>query len=112
MPSFPPRTKPTKKISQAESRADELYLAIRNKYSDEKIAKAVEKFRKAKLLLFKAKIHEIQSNFFKKQLGNANIEELKETTTKQISVVEQEILSWQNKTSQDIINIVKTTYRI
>jgi hypothetical protein len=112
MPSFPPRITPIKKNEEEESRTHELYLALRNKNSEEKIAKAVEKLRKAKLSLLKAKIHEIEDNFFKNQLNNQYIEELKEITAKKISDVEQEILNWQNKGHQEIINTVKTKYGI
>src|SRR5258706_5617492 len=112
MPSYPPRIKSIKKIEEAEFRTYEIYLAIRNQYSEEKLAKSVEKFRKAKLSLFKSKIHEIQSTFFKKQLGNPNIEELKESTAKSILAIEQEIVIWQNKPHQDIIQTIKIKYGI
>jgi hypothetical protein len=97
MPSFPPRIDPVKKENQLSQRKQELFFAIRNNYQNEKLNKSVEKYRKAKLSLFKAKIHSIQDKELKKIQSTENIEDIKKA-----------MITLENMTQEDIINNIKT----
>jgi hypothetical protein len=96
MPSFAPRSEPIKKKDQLSQKEIELKHAIRNNFSFEKLNKAAEKYRLAKLSMFKARLHEIHEKEFQNKKHTLKIEK-----------IESEILDWNNKLTEEIINIIK-----
>ena len=96
MPIYPPRTAPLKKIKQLSQKEKELQIAIRNNFSNEKLNKAIEKYRLARLSLLNARLHEIHEKEFQKKKNNLKIEK-----------IENDILEWNNKLADEIINQIK-----
>ena len=97
MPSFPPRNAPTKKLGQLEQRAEQLKITIDSNLTEGKLNKSAEKYRAAFLSLLKAKIHVIHENAYKNgELYAIEIEKL-----------ERQVVEWQTKTIEEIINTIK-----
>jgi len=96
MPSYPPRTEPTKKDDQLNQRAKELQISILRQADSGKIDKLVDKYRLAQLSAIKAKIH----FYYEKQFQN------KATNTK-LEKLERQMEEWKAKPRQDIIDKIK-----
>lgn len=92
MPIFPPRNEPIKKKEQLSQRESELKLALSKKLPAEKINKAAERYRIAYLSLLKAKVHEDKERLYKDKPPLHDAESL-----------QKEILTWTNKTVEEII---------
>jgi hypothetical protein len=92
MPTFPPRGEPIKKKEQLAQREIELQHAIRNNFETQKLIGSVERYRMAQLSILKARIHEIHDKEFQNKPHTSDIGKL-----------EKVILSWTNKTVEDII---------
>ncbi|MBO9201590.1 MULTISPECIES: hypothetical protein [Niastella] len=92
MPTFPPRKEPIKKKEQLSQRQSELWHALNKKLPDEKINKAVERYRIAQLSMLKAKIHEDKDRQYENKSPLHDFENL-----------QKEILAWTNKTVEEII---------
>jgi hypothetical protein len=69
-----------------------LKYAIRNNFESEKLIVAVEKYRVAQLSILKAQIHEIREKEFQEKPHSRDLGKL-----------EKAILSWTNKTAEEII---------
>jgi hypothetical protein len=96
MPLYPPRNEAVKKKEQLSKKEIELYSALRNGFSNEKLIKFVERFRLAQLALFKARLHEIREKEFENKKSNLNGAKL-----------ENEISEWNKKSSDAIIMEIK-----
>ena len=96
MPSYPPRTEPTKKDDQLNQRAKELQISILRQVDSGKIDKLADKYRLAQLSAIKAKIH----SYYEKQFQN------KATNTK-LEKLERQMEEWKVKSRQDIIDKIK-----
>ena len=73
-----------------------MQYAIKSNFTNEKLNKAIERYRLAQLTMFKAKSHEIQEKEFQKKPHHSSIE-----------LIEKEIVKWTNKTAEEIINEIK-----
>jgi hypothetical protein len=93
MPAFPPRSEATKKHDQFFKREAALRHAILKKVAPEKILKAAEKYRDARLLLLKAQLHVNRENGFQKKNHSFNIDK-----------INAELVHWTNITGEEIVN--------
>ena len=99
MPSYAPRDEPIKKQEELLQRVQELQHAIRNNFLNEKLAKAVKKYRTATLSFFKAKIHSAKQKDFQGRPHSIRIDS-----------VEKSIVEWNNKSDEEIITEFKSTH--
>lgn len=98
MPSFVPRSEPIRKAEQLSYREFELIAALTKGISEEKLIQAAEKYRTAKLLYLKARIHVIKEKNFKSISHNDSSKKL-----------EAEMEKWTKKSVEDILNEIKST---
>jgi hypothetical protein len=96
MPSFPPRSETVKKSDQLIQRKNELSYAVKNNYTDEKLNKAIKKYREAQLSFLKAKIHVLKEKEFQNKPHSNKIEN-----------IEEAIGIWKNKTDDEILKVFK-----
>lgn len=96
MPSYPPRSEPTKKLEELAKREMELVFAIKRNIAGDKLIKAVEKYRQAQLSMLKAKVHTFRENEFQKKPNPIKLEKLEQLTK-----------DWTDKTNDDIIEELK-----
>ena len=96
MPIYPPRSEPVKKQEELTKREMELVFAIKKNLVADKLLKAVDKYRQAKLSVLKARLHIFKENELQKKPNNVTLEKLEKLT-----------VEWTSKTTDDIINEVK-----
>ena len=87
--------------------------AIERNYSQGKINKAVEKFRKANLSLFKAQVHVAKEKLFQNKPYNFTIDEKESETLKYnltIEKIQSEIFKWEILSINEIINLAKQKF--
>ena len=95
MPTYAPRTEPIKKKEEVAKRKRELVFAIHKSIPNDKLIKAVDKYRKAQLSLLKAKVHRLSEDILQKKQSKIEIDEIENILT-----------SWMKKSNSEIINEV------
>jgi len=99
MPSFAPRQEPSRKKQQLSQKEMELVTAIRKDFKGDKHMKFIDKYILSQLAMLKAKIHFLREQEFQKKQTSLKIEKL-----------ETEIVDWTNKSTEAIINEVKSKF--
>ncbi len=97
MPSFVPRREPTRKKEQLSQCELELKSALRKRYSGDKLTKFIENYRHSHIAYLKALIHTLKDKEFQKK-----------HTSYKVDKIESEILDWEKKTSELILEEVSS----